>query len=242
MITTFTTRKYAGNGRIEPLSDDDLRHWLGYSRSDRPIEDRLAEAIAQRGTDDERVRVFTYEGAVLAEWERTMHDDSDFYASVWDEEEGRIKEICWGTTRGWTYWNGCSVDATPEVIEKASAVLNAQRAELAAQIATSEARVPSPGRRVVTVNPRARKVPVGTEGVVFWRGEDSYRSSRWGTSYRIGFRTEDGTKHFVPEDQVEVVDPETFTAADFPQTGTPPFHRIGETAVYATLASMRKGG
>lgn len=63
----------------------------------------------------------SYEGVVLSLHERNGYDDSDFYAMVWDEETGRVKSVEYATTRGWTYHNGASVDATDEVRAKAVA-------------------------------------------------------------------------------------------------------------------------
>jgi len=55
-----------------------------------------------------------YKGQVLHEFERNYHDDSDFYAKIWDPVAGQSFDYMWGTTRGWTYANGCQPDALPE--------------------------------------------------------------------------------------------------------------------------------
>lgn len=61
----------------------------------------------------------SHTGLCLRERERNMHDDSDFYMLVWDEETESTKEICFASTRGWTYPSYASkVDATPEVVAK----------------------------------------------------------------------------------------------------------------------------
>jgi hypothetical protein len=64
------------------------------------------------------VRTFAV-GCVLNTRERNGYDDSDFYATYWDEYDQSVKTIEYATTRGWTYCNHADVDATPEVIEKA---------------------------------------------------------------------------------------------------------------------------
>lgn len=60
----------------------------------------------------------THHGRCLFERERNMHDDSDFYMTVWEGgENGFAREIQFATTRGWSYpCYGSSVDATPEVM------------------------------------------------------------------------------------------------------------------------------
>lgn len=55
---------------------------------------------------------------------------------------------------------------------------------------------------------KGRKVPVGTEGVVFWMGSTCHSKygDPWGiyTSYRCGIRTDDGAVHFTAIDNIEV--------------------------------------
>lgn len=62
----------------------------------------------------EAAHVTSWEGLVLATGEHNWHDDSDFYALVWDAERGEVRKIEYATTRGWTYHNHATVDATPE--------------------------------------------------------------------------------------------------------------------------------
>jgi hypothetical protein len=50
-----------------------------------------------------------FPGRVVALRERNMYDDSDFYARVW--HRGRFREVEYASTRGWTYFNGATVDA-----------------------------------------------------------------------------------------------------------------------------------
>src|SRR5262245_8797785 len=63
--------------------------------------------------------ILSYEGAVLQTWENNGYDDSDFLAAVWDEDTQKVKSVTYATTRGWTYHNGASVDATNDVLAKA---------------------------------------------------------------------------------------------------------------------------
>jgi hypothetical protein len=61
--------------------------------------------------------LFTFaKGRVVAERERNMTDDSDFYATYMTDA-GQFIEIMYGTTRGWSYANGSNIDAIREVEE-----------------------------------------------------------------------------------------------------------------------------
>ncbi len=113
-----------------------------------------------------------YVGVTLAKWEANHYDDSDFYAAVWDEATDSIKTVEYASTRGWSYPNYATIDATSEVIEKAAAKLNASNARLRAEAATAEARVPKEGRKVRVR--KGRKVPIGTTGTLTWVGPDKY--------------------------------------------------------------------
>jgi hypothetical protein len=152
---------------------------------------------------------------VLALGEHNRHDDSDFYAVAWDAEKGESREVGYATTRGWTYNNSASVDATPEVLAAYAAYRAERQRQAAEDAAAIEAEVPREGRHVRVA--KGRKVPVGTEGTVFWYGTDKYAARRnWllddgRAGYRIGFRTAGGEKFFTAATNVEVT-PELATA------------------------------
>lgn len=62
----------------------------------------------------------THHGLVISERECNMHDDSDFFCTVWNPETGTAEEIMWGTTRGAMgpmYGYNCKVDAEQWVLE-----------------------------------------------------------------------------------------------------------------------------
>lgn len=63
----------------------------------------------------------TYEGAVIATYERNGYDDSDFVALVWNEDKQSVISVEYATTRGWTYGNSATIDATEDVLAKAAA-------------------------------------------------------------------------------------------------------------------------
>lgn len=68
-----------------------------------------------------------YTGRVIALREMNGSDDSDFIAIVWTHED-KLAEITYATTRGWTYANSASVDATPEILAKYDAYLRHNKA------------------------------------------------------------------------------------------------------------------
>lgn len=76
-------------------------------------------AMSPRAEDFE----ITYAGAVLDTYEENGYDDSDFLALVWDAAESRIRSVQYAITRGWTYNNSATPDATPEAIAAAEAWL-----------------------------------------------------------------------------------------------------------------------
>lgn len=165
----------------------------------------------------------TYQGAVLAKRERNYRDDSDFYAVVWDEAEQRVKEVDYASTRGWTYTNGAKEDATPEVLAKARAYETAAALAAAQARARRAAAAPAKGKRVRVTG--GRKVPVGTEGTVFWadrtvafRFRNYRRLEAWMYEDRVGlaYLGADGKPReaFLRADQVEVVRPEQYLPAE----------------------------
>jgi len=148
----------------------------------------------------------SYEGCVLGTYERNGYNDSDFFAIVWDEESQTVKHVEYATTRGWTYPNSASVDATPETIEKARCFQEKVIYKQIRQEAQRKALEPVLGKVVVVV--RGRKVPVGTEGEISWQGA-GFR----GTS-RVGIRLLNGTMVFTAMSNVEVQQPEQYLPSE----------------------------
>lgn len=138
----------------------------------------------------------THEGLVLRLGEYNGYNDSDFYAEVWSEEEGKPVNVVYGSTRGWTYPNNAWVDATPEVEAKAEEYrkgLERAHREIARK---KEAATPRAGKHVRVV--KGRKVPRGTEGRVFWFG------FKWGHE-RVGFKDAAGETFWTAATNVEVI-------------------------------------
>jgi hypothetical protein len=102
----------------------------------------------------------SFAGCVLATWERNGYDDSDFFASVWNEEKQCIEVIEYGTTRAWTYPNTAVVDATPEVKAKANAYT--KRCDLQAAILHDISRAAEVAKGKACLVVKGRKIAKGS--------------------------------------------------------------------------------
>lgn len=142
------------------------------------------------------------EGRVVALRERNGYDDSDFFAVLWDDERGEPVEVEYASTRGWSYCCSAAVDATPEVAAAYETWLARRRAVARAQREHEDLTRIDLGVRVRVA--RGRKVPVGTEGTVVWRGADQFRPYWRGKAYRIGLRDEAGHLHYTAETNLQV--------------------------------------
>lgn len=236
-----TPRTYPGT-YFPPAGDVPLNVRRAYVRRNRFIGGKAVE-LAVPEVELHYTNV-TYEGRVLATRERNGYHDSDFDALVWTED-GKPRWVEYDTTRG-AGGGTAKVDATDEVkaayADYRDKYVAAQKAERAREDAARVAK----GKRVRVV--KGRKVPVGTEGVVFWIGD-----SRWGL--RVGLRPNrfGGEAVFTSIDNVEVVgdDGETMkqpgpegpwgrgmVMSSLPDLGRPPAATVifvsGE-AEYATL-------
>ena len=133
----------------------------------------------------------TYVGLVLAVGEHNGYDDSDFYATVWNPVTSRPFDIEYGTTRAWTYPNHAEVDASAEVRAAYDEYRRVEADKAVAEYAKVEAAKPAKGKKVRVV--RGRKVPIGTEGVIFWMDESrAYSPSKWAVkSVKVGIALDD---------------------------------------------------
>lgn len=150
-----------------------------------------------------------YVGCVLETRERNYHDDSDFYAIVWNEERQEITTEEYATTR-FGGGGSASIDATDEVKAKASAWLKKWMIEHIRRESEENAGRVAKGKRVRVV--RGRKVPIGTEGVVIWyeHVKYSYHSSQ----YRAGIRLDDGSVVFTAAVNCDVIDPAQYLMSE----------------------------
>lgn len=176
------------------------------------------------------IHVKRYEGAVLGTWEHNGSEDSDFYALVWDGEG--LRSIEYATTRGWTYHNGAVADATAEVREAARAALIERDIKAWAEATAIDAATVTKGKTVRVT--KGRKVPIGTEGEVFWLGENRY-------GWRVGIKDADGTVHWTAEANVEVVDAEQYLTplAEIVKTATARVNAIGKGYISGTLQEYK---
>lgn len=146
-------------------------------------------------------------GKVLAKGERNWHDDSDFYAVVWNDEKNEPQEIGYATTRGWTYGDSATVDATDEVRAKADAWYAARAEERRQAREAAETATPRAGKTVRVV--KGRKVPIGTVAEVTWYGPGKIfggSARRQGTPpMRVCLRVDDDDRVFLDASNVQVI-------------------------------------
>jgi len=153
-------------------------------------------------------RETVYQGAVLCTRERNYPDDSDFYAVVWDEETQSLRYIEYATTRFCSYNNQAEADATDEVKAKARAWLYDYFLKEWGMWNQCQVQRPEKGRRVKVT--KGWKIPVGTEGVVFWAGRFRYGRGRFQTTDRVGIELADGRRVFTDASNIQVVQPANY--------------------------------
>jgi hypothetical protein len=123
----------------------------------------------------------THRGLVLGTYERNGYDDSDFIAVVWNPNAGKPEDIEYASTRGWSYPCHAEIDAPPGIMAAYQDYLNEERDRQTRLLQAREASIPKVGKHVKVV--RGRKVPLGTEGIIFWM-KDQYFSPRFRNGYR----------------------------------------------------------
>lgn len=169
----------------------------------------------------------THEGVVISLREANGYHDSDFFALVWDEENQKTTEVQYASTRGWTYPNWATPDATPDILEKVKVYrqqLHDERKEreriYAEQLALRDAAeveklslIPVRGAKVVILRGKNKD----RTGLVIWRGlprRKVYGTSAWDGQEirdekerkpRVGVQFEDGEKYWGPGTIVEAI-------------------------------------
>jgi hypothetical protein len=141
----------------------------------------------------------SHSGMVLYTSELNGRDDSDFLATFWNEEKGQPEELCYASTRGWTYPNSAWRDATPEIQAKYDS-WRKKREEESAKRARRESLMKVQVGKPVRVH-KGRKVPIGTEGKVFWVGPCKFRRG----SIRVGMECLNGERVYLDSDNVVVL-------------------------------------
>jgi hypothetical protein len=131
----------------------------------------------------------THQGLCLADWERNMYDDSDFYMTVWDPVSKSPCNIMFATTRGWSYpcYNS-SVDATPEVRAEYNAYMayKQRRSEVLGRRAARQRDAEVAHRAGLTrVQVERLKAVVGTD---YWEGVKRLITSNLRSGFRMSLR------------------------------------------------------
>lgn len=146
--------------------------------------------------------VLSHHGLVVRLGERNYHDDSDFFAVVYNPERDDFTTVDYGTTRAWTYLNGAEVDAPEHLIERYRAEGDRTARALAALEAERRARKPEVGkvvRATRTFKSKGVSYAAGTEFEIFWTG------TTYG-SLRLGLKpVEGGPRLFTAATNVEVL-------------------------------------
>ena len=142
--------------------------------------------------------VVQFAGCVLNTWERNGSWDSDFYATVWDEEQGRVRDVEYDTTRCGG-GGSAEIDATDDVLNKAYQYYYDDAHDMIERLAVVNAKKYDKGDDVRVV--RGRKVKVGTVGKCFWKGTCYNRYARCNED-RMGIEV-DGARFFIAAENVE---------------------------------------
>lgn len=130
----------------------------------------------------------TYVGRVLETYEENGYNDSDFYAIVWDDETNSLIHKQFATTRFYSNGYGAKIDATPEIIEKATAERKARFLKSAIEADEENAKSIAKGK-MVEIN-RGRKNR-GIIGEVFWVGNPE-KFSYYAKEHRsVGIKLDD---------------------------------------------------
>lgn len=177
-----------GNPRYEELTEAQVRDLGSYTSGGTWTGDSLFE--------------YRFEGRVLRLGEHNHYHDSDFYATVWDDAIDGPRDVEYGSTRSWTYWNTAAVDADEATLAKYKEWEHARAVARQAARDAAEAATPRVGKTVTVV--KGRKIPRGTVAEVVWFGEDKYNRDRLTTKYRVALMI-DGERVFTSADNVEVV-------------------------------------
>lgn len=212
----------------ERIASSQVEHWGDCPHNTNPGYYVTEKTSAPHSDCDPRCSVGHFIqsciGQVVNTYERNGYDDSDFFATVIDPATMETKDICYATTRGWTYNNGASVDAPEELIQlwraKKEAEQKARADAASAADEAAKAQIPYCGNRVVVTSKRS-KLPCGTIGTVVYFQRSAFAKpecKRFGgmkeysrlladlSSYRIGIRDITGQIHYCSASCVKVVD------------------------------------
>ena len=139
------------------------------------------------------------EGLVVAMGENNYYDDSDFYAIVYCPQTDTFDKVIYASTRGWTYNNGCVVDADDDMIEeyrergKRTSAIHATKSYILKQLV--RCKTPQKGSIVTVTKGRKSR---GVVGEIFWTG---YSTKGY---HKFGIRDANDDVHWVWASNVSV--------------------------------------
>ena len=130
----------------------------------------------------------TYVGRVLETYEENGYNDSDFYAVVWDDETNCLRHKLYATTRFYSNGYGAKIDATPEIVAKATAERKSRFLQSEVEKDEEKAKTIAKGKKVEVVSGRKNR---GAIGEVFWVGNPE-KFSYYSKEHRsVGIKLDD---------------------------------------------------
>lgn len=140
-----------------------------------------------------------YKGCVIDTYEHNGYHDSDFYAVCWDREKQQVVDIEYDTTRCGGGGNA-EIDATADTLSEVYRYYKRLGKSLFdSKTNIDQAKKFDKGDSVVVI--RGRKVPKGTQGIVFWKGSRYNQFSRC-YEERVGIAVGE-ERLFLPAEYVE---------------------------------------
>jgi hypothetical protein len=147
----------------------------------------------------------SWTGCVIYTGEHNWHDDSDFYALVWDEQSQSVREIEYASTRGWTYHNGAKVDADADTMAKAQEYLARQRAAADVKLARIKSSEPAIGKEVRSLTTRGKNA--GVVGIIRSIEASKYRH---GAKVAVVEVAGENQRRYIDLDRVQVINPDQY--------------------------------
>lgn len=205
-IVATLHKAYSSDPKAEVEFSGSLYWWHTYTcpHSDKQDKTQHDDCVAGKCGMRQDFYIITHKGHVLKRWERNGYDDSDFNALVFIPEKDEFKTIEYASTRYWTYNNGCSVDATDEVVFYAvKSVMNTGKLWLAA-INERESKTVDVGKKITVHGGRKHR---GKNGIVTWVGPSKF------DKYAITARVKDdsnGEFFYIDTEHLTVLNPEQY--------------------------------
>lgn len=127
----------------------------------------------------------TFVGKVLETYEENGRNDSDFYAVVWDDETDSLIHKQYSTTRFYSNGYGAKIDATEEVIVKATAERKKRFLKSVTEADEEKAKTIAKGKMVEVTSGRKNR---GVMGEVFWVGNPTSFHYNGPVSHSVGIK------------------------------------------------------